>query len=144
MGMKIALPKRTPGVIESARPDAMTACFIRFPLSNDSEHLVDIELSLSRGFDIRLDDGRVIHIAPGMGMRVSGCAYTREGFVSSLSELTKEALFTLIDPKTARLYTRALLPGTRVLVTLKGRQPKRFVSIKKVMFALETPDPEYH
>jgi hypothetical protein len=144
MSGKIALPRRTPGVIEVERPDALMACFIRFPLPGTSGQLVDIELSVSKGFDVRLDDGRSIRIAPGMGLRVGGCDYTREGFVSDVSELVGEALFTLIEPTTARLYTRHILPGTRVLVTLRGQQPRSLVSIKRVLLALETPDPDYH
>lgn len=144
MASKISLPRRTPGVIESARPDALTACFIQFPLPGPSGQLVDIELSVSKGFHVRLDDGRVIGVAPGMGMRVGGCGYVREGFVANVPELVNEALFTLIDPATAQLHTRLLMPGTRVLVTLRGSQPKRLVSIKRVIFALENPDPEYN
>lgn len=144
MARPIALPRRTPGVIEADRPDALTACFIQFPLPGPSGHLVDIELAVSKGFRIRLDDGRVLGVGPGMGVRVGGCDYTRDGFVSDVPDLVNEALFTLINPATAQLNSRLVMPGTRVLVTLRSPQPKNLISIKKIMFALETPDPNYH
>lgn len=144
MVARIALPRRSPGVIEANRSDPLIACFIQFPLPSITRSLVDIELSLSRGFHVRLDDGRVIGVLPGMGLRIGGCSYARQGFVSDVPELAKEALFTLIEPKTAQLNTRVLTPGTRVLVTLRGNQPKSAVSIKRVVFALENPDPDAH
>lgn len=144
MSTRIALPRRTPGVIEADSPDAFVACFIQFPLPAITRELVDIELSLSKGFRVRLDDGRVFSISPGMGLRVGGCEYSREGFVSDVPELVGEALFTFIEPSTAQLNKRAILPGTRVLLTLRGSQPRHLMSIKRVALSLETQDANAH
>lgn len=71
-------------MIEAIRADSLTACFIQFPLPSITRELVDIELSVSKGFRVRLDDGRTISISPGMGLRIGGCEYTRSGFVTDI------------------------------------------------------------
>lgn len=141
MPRRIALPRKTPGVIEAIRDDSLTAFLVRFPLPSIVREPVDMELSLSKGFSVRLDDGRLIQVSPGMGMKISGCEYSRSGFVADVPELVGEALFTtFIDPATAQLYKRPILAGTRVFVSLRGAEPKRLVSIKRVSLRLQVPD----